>query len=259
MVKPVRPPRVGRRGARGEPGSPDDRQRHREDRKATLLEAAIGAVRREGPGVSMDQMAAAAGVTKPILYRHFGDRAGLVDAIAEQAFRQIAAGLDQALHAEAAPRELVASTIDVYLRFIESDTSLYRFLVNRTLAETDDPRTVVTDYISRAGRQVALVLGEGLRAAGLDSGPAEPWAFGIVGMVHAAGDWWIETGTMPRHRLAEYLTVLLVDGIPDFGAAGATTAWMPADTTRTAPETPSVPPAAIGEITPIARTTRRSR
>jgi len=215
---------AGRKGARATPGSRPDRDAKREARKTALLEAAIGAVRRDGPGVSMDQMAAAAGVTKPILYRHFHDRAGLVTAIAEYAFRQIATGLDEALHTDETPRQVVASTIDVYLRFIESDTALYRFLVHRTMVETQDPGTVLTDYIERAGRQVALVLGEGLRAAGLDSGPAEPWAFGIVGMVHSAGDWWIDTRTMPRERLAEYLTSLVYDGIPDL--AGATGRWM---------------------------------
>jgi hypothetical protein len=65
----------------------------------------------------------------------------------------------------------------------------------------------------RVGRQVSVVMGEQLRALGLDSGPAEPWAFGLVGMVHAAGDWWVERRTMPRARLVEYLTSLLWDGI----------------------------------------------
>jgi AcrR family transcriptional regulator len=271
MVKAVRQAReiareaagvAGRKGSRVTSGGRPDRDAKREARKTALLEAAIEAVRRDGPGVSMDQMAASAGVTKPILYRHFHDRAGLVTAIAEYAFRQIATGLDTALHTDETPRQVVASTIDVYLRFIESDTALYRFLVHRTIVETDDPSAVLTDYIARAGRQVALVLGEGLRAAGLDSGPAEPWAFGIVGMVHSAGDWWIETRTMPRERLAEYLTSLVYDGFPDLAGADGTRAWMPADTTAAAPTGPT---AVAGDdrnpdrgITPLRTPRRRS-
>ena len=49
-----------------------------------LLDAAVGAVREIGPGATMEQLAAAGGVTKPILYRHFGDRDGLIAAIAER-------------------------------------------------------------------------------------------------------------------------------------------------------------------------------
>lgn len=199
---------------RGKPPERLERDARRDARRSALIQAAVDVIRRDGPGVSMDQMAAEAGVTKPILYRHFGDRAGLVKAIAEYTYERIDTGLGEALQADVSPRDLVSSTIDVYLRFIESDPELYRFLVHRTIVELGDPGAVLSDYIARVGRQVALVLGEELRAAGLDSGPAEPWAFGIVGMVHSAGDWWMERGTMPRSRLTEYLTTLVYEGIP---------------------------------------------
>lgn len=175
----------------------------------------------------MDQMAAEAGVTKPILYRHFSDRAGLVKAIAEFAFSEVSAGLEAALHANATPRDLVESTIDTYLVFIESDPDVYRFLVQRGVSEAG---VSINDYIWQTSRQVAMVLGEALRAAGLDSGPAEVWAFGIVGMVHASGDWWLERGAMPRARLTEYLTSLVCDGLPDLSALGSAGTWLPAST-----------------------------
>src|SRR4051794_1843691 len=56
----------------------------RAKKRIELLDAAIRAIRREGPGVSMGEMAAEAGVTKPILYRHFGAKGGLYHAIAER-------------------------------------------------------------------------------------------------------------------------------------------------------------------------------
>jgi AcrR family transcriptional regulator len=202
-----------------------DRLSRRSTQRAHLIESAITVIKREGPGASMDQMAAQAGVTKPILYRHFSDRAGLVAAIAEFAFSQVSNGLDAALHADATPRELVASTIDTYLVFIESDPAVYRFLVQRSVSEAG---VSINDYIWRTSRQVAMVLGEALRAAGVDSGPAEAWAFGIVGMVHASGDWWLERGAMPRARLTEYLTSLVCDGLPDLSSLGSAGAWLPA-------------------------------
>lgn len=215
-----------RKPRRGAQGSDAERQARREVRRAELVEAAVAVIRREGPGASMDQMAAEAGVTKPILYRHFRDRSGLVAAIGEHALELVISALDSALTADVAPRELVASTIDAYLQFIESDASLYRFIVRQTVAETGEPGAALDQYIARAGRQVALVLGEGLRAAGLDSGAAEPWAFGIVGMVHAAGDWWMERATMPRIRLSRYLAELVCDGLPDALDVGTTGSWI---------------------------------
>src|SRR5688572_6960411 len=62
----------------------DRRHGDRADRRESLLDAAISGIRTHGPAASMDQLAAAAGITKPILYRHFGDRAGLVAAIAKR-------------------------------------------------------------------------------------------------------------------------------------------------------------------------------
>ena len=204
-----------------------DRLSRRSTQRAHLIESAITVIKREGPAASMDQMAAQAGVTKPILYRHFSDRAGLVKAIAEFAFSEVSVGLEGALHANATPRDLVESTIDTYLVFIESDPDVYRFLVQRGVSEAG---VSINDYIWRTSRQVAMVLGEALRAAGLDSGPAEAWAFGIVGMVHASGDWWLERGTMPRARLTEYLTSLVCDGLPDLSALGSAGTWLPGST-----------------------------
>jgi AcrR family transcriptional regulator len=51
-------------------------------RREALLNAALAVITRDGPAASMDAMAAEAGITKPILYRHFGDRDGLIAAVA---------------------------------------------------------------------------------------------------------------------------------------------------------------------------------
>ncbi len=60
------------------------RDGRRAERRTQLLDAAVDAIRDIGPGVTMEQLAKAGGVTKPILYRHFGDREGLIGAIAER-------------------------------------------------------------------------------------------------------------------------------------------------------------------------------
>ena len=73
---------------RSTPDSPDApnaaglRRARVEARRAELLEGAIGVIRARGAAASMEEIAAGCGVTKPILYRHFGDRDGLVQAIA---------------------------------------------------------------------------------------------------------------------------------------------------------------------------------
>ena len=164
----------------------------------------------------MEAMATEAGITKPILYRHFGDRAGLVAAVAERFADALSTELDAALRTNTGPRDVLVQTIDAYLAFVERDPSLYRFVVRGVAAGAAD---AIGDFMDQVGRRVAVVVGEQLRAAGQDSGGAEPIAHGIVGMVHAAGDWWVERQTMPRHRLVEYLTELLWSGLAPLSVA----------------------------------------
>jgi AcrR family transcriptional regulator len=180
----------------------------RPDRRPALVEAATAAIRRHGPSVSMTQIAAQAGVTKPIIYRHFRDRDGLVHALAERFSVDLMAELQAALASNSDPRQLIVQTIDTYVAFIERDPDIYRFLVQHV----GNDATLI-GFMQQVGTQVAVVVGEQLRAAGQDSGGAEPIAHGIVGMVHSAGHWWVENPTMPRARLVEYLADLLWAGI----------------------------------------------
>jgi AcrR family transcriptional regulator len=217
----------GARNSRGERVLPDrsrddERDERRAARREELLDAAMAAIRRDGPAVSMEAIAAEAGVTKPILYKHFGDRDGLAGAIAGRVAAELVATVGASLGADVPPRQLLHSTVDAYLTYIERDPHVYRFLVSR-LGATDGVGAG-DDLMSEIGRRVAVVLGEQLRQVGFDSGAAEPWAFGIVGMVHLAGDWWLGTRTMPRARLTEYLCDLLWRGLgggPGREVAGA--------------------------------------
>src|SRR3954470_17983713 len=193
----------------------DDRSHDRTERRATrraqLLDAAVRAIRRDGPRVSMDAIAAEAGVTKPIVYRHFGDRDGLAAALAGQFGAALVPELDAALAQGLEPEQLLRATIDAYLGFVERDPQLYSFLVGRLGAPVG--AEVANGLVAQVGQRVALVLGEQLRSLGIDSGPAEPWAFGIVGMVHLAGDWWLQRRTVTRARLVDDITALLWNGL----------------------------------------------
>lgn len=188
----------------------------REERRQQLLDAAVDAIRDGGASASMEQIAARGGVTKPILYRHFGDRDGLVDAIGEQFGARLIGQIGSTLSGDS-PDDLLWKTIDGYLAFLESDLELYTFLMRQT--GPSDAAQSMGSLIDVIGRQVAVTIGDQLRAVGLDAGGAEPMAFGIVGMVHHAGDWWIRNRTMSRQALTTYLAELLWNGFA--GMAGA--------------------------------------
>ena len=201
----ARPPR---------PGRPRGPRRDRDERRVELLDAAERAIRRIGPQASMDEIAAEAGITKPILYSHFGDKAGLVQALAERVARQLNHTVTEALTRSGEPRDVVASTIEAFCTFIEGETELYRFLVQTARHDVDGsgPR-LLTDI----GSQISVSLGGALRRAGADSGAAEPWAFAIVGMTFGGAAWWLHRRTMSKDDLVGYLTQLLWSGLAGAG------------------------------------------
>lgn len=181
------------------------------ERRDAFLDAAVAAIRRDGPKVTMEAIARESGVTKPILYRVFGDRDGLLVALSERMAAEVgvhvAAALDRGPDDD--PRELLRSAIGAYVALIDQETDVYRF-VTENIGAGASP--TLTGLSAEIGRSIAVVLGEELRAAGADSGAAEPWAHGIVGMVHQAGDWWVRSRTIPREQLVTYLVDLLWDG-----------------------------------------------
>lgn len=85
---------------------------------------------RDGPDASMNAIAAEAGITKPILYRHFGDKGGLYRALAVRHTDALLANLATALDAPVLRRDRVEATLDAYLLAIEARPQVYRFLMH---------------------------------------------------------------------------------------------------------------------------------
>jgi AcrR family transcriptional regulator len=187
----------------------DDR---REQRREELLDASIELVRRDGPLVSMEQIASACGVTKPIIYRHFTDRDDLILSMAGRFLDEFIAEVSPKLFQEdAEPIEVLTATMDAYLALIERDTSLYRFISDHAGA---DRRDLIVTLIAE---QVAIVAERMLGDRRLDTSPARTWAFAIVGMVHVTGDWWVTHRDISRQQLVDQLTSLLWVGLDDLG------------------------------------------
>ncbi|WP_239134129.1 TetR family transcriptional regulator [Rugosimonospora africana] len=186
-------------------------EQHRRDRHAELVSAAIDAIVRHGPGVDMAQVARVAGVSKPVLYRYFADKAQLWRAVGERVAASVVGAVAPAIERVREERPLIWTTIDAYLAAIESNPELYRYL----MSHAEDGISVVVSASSRTtAAALARVIGDRLRALGLDAGPAEPWAYGMVAMVQAVGDWWMaQERPMSRTALTEYLTTLLWQGI----------------------------------------------
>ena len=207
--------------------TPDGRRsrcdEHRLARRDELVEATLRAIRRHGAGVGMDEVAATAGTSKTVFYRHFVDRAGLYAAVAERVDATIIRGLTRAADEptpEPGPggaRAVVRAVIAAYLHLVAEDPEVYRFIVHAPLVPpgerpNGDAAAGMTDRI--AGH-VAQLVGSGMRAdAGVPSGL---WSVALVGMVRATADAWLAAGGAHAgpgsDDLADELTALVWDGL----------------------------------------------
>ncbi|WP_219413019.1 TetR family transcriptional regulator [Pseudonocardia nigra] len=182
---------------------------HRRSRRAELTDAAIAAIRAHGAGVGMDDVAAQAATSKTVVYRHFTDRTQLYVAVCARVAEHLLGQVRAAMDAATGPRGKAAAGIEAYLRLIEHDPEVYRFVVHRAPAAGP-----VTDLVSLIGDEAAEIIAEQLRRVGLDPAPAVPWGHGVVGLVRAAADNWIaRPAGMTRTQLATHITDLAWAGL----------------------------------------------
>ncbi|MFJ4200737.1 TetR family transcriptional regulator [Streptomyces sviceus] len=191
-----------------------DQQRSADRRRRELLEAADRVVLRDGPQASMNAIAAEAGITKPILYRHFGDKGGLYAALAKRHTDALLDSLRAALDAPADRRERVEATLDTYLAAIEARPQVYRFLMHPADGgQAGDQGFDVGQHSAPLLRRMGEELGQVIEDR-LDLGPGSQllsrvWGHGIVGMMYAAGDWWLGERPCSRAELVRNMADLL--------------------------------------------------
>ncbi|NJC86272.1 TetR family transcriptional regulator [Planosporangium mesophilum] len=204
-----------RRASKAERDRRDSRwDEHRRARRQQLVDATLAAVAKHGAGVGMDEIAAEAGTSKTVVYRHFADRAELYIAVCNRVAAQLLPKLRAAIESSDRPRDMVAAAIEAYLAFLEADPELYRFVVHpQTLDRPagSDPLSSLSDLV---GEQAAAVVAVALRQAGRDTAAAAPWGHGVVGLVRSAADWWLRAERpMLRSELASHLTDLAWAGL----------------------------------------------
>lgn len=195
---------------------------HRRARRAELVDAALIAIRRHGPAVGMDEVAEVAGTSKTALYRHFSDKSQLYLAVCTRVAETLLSQLREVLRPGVGGRAALRAGIDAYLQLIESDPQVYQFVVHHPALDRpvdDDPFGGLVQLI---GDRVAAVLEPRLRQAGLDPAVALPWGYGLVGLVRAAADPWLEGRVnIERVGLRDDLTALLWGGLAPFFTTGS--------------------------------------
>ncbi|SHK69467.1 transcriptional regulator, TetR family [Pseudonocardia thermophila] len=186
---------------------------HRRTRRAQLVDAAIQAIREQGAGVGMDEVAARARTSKTVVYRHFADRAALYVAVCRRVAQVLAERIRTVMQGDGDPRTRTTAAIEAYLEMVEHDRELYRFVVHRPLVDST-PGDPLADLVSMLGDQAAEVIAEELARAGLDPAPAPTWGHALVGLVRGAADHWLAAPAgVTRTELAARITEFAWHGL----------------------------------------------
>jgi AcrR family transcriptional regulator len=188
------------------------------ERRRQILMAAREILGRSGyEEASVEDLAAAAGVTKPVLYRHFRGKRDLYLAVLEDHLADLIRRLWVGLSASPDPRERLRRSLHAYFDFVEERPDGYRMLVEAGTRMDPDTRERLGTAWDTLAEGVARTVGDLLRAADLDPAGAPVYARALVGMAQGVAEWWSGSRRLPKEAVTDYLLALTwrgFDGLP---------------------------------------------
>jgi AcrR family transcriptional regulator len=161
-------------------------------------------------GTSIEEIAARANVSKPVVYEHFGGKEGLYAVVVDREMSDLLNRLTLAL-TDGHPRELAEQATLALLTYIEEETDGFRILSRDSTAgaTTGAFSSLLNDIAS----QVEYVLVREFGQRGIDTGNAAMYAQMLVGMVALTGTWWLEERKPNREEVAAHIVNLGWNGL----------------------------------------------
>ncbi|GAA2866050.1 TetR/AcrR family transcriptional regulator [Paenarthrobacter ilicis] len=167
---------------------------HRQERRGELIKAARKAVHRLGSESSMEDIASAAGTSKSVFYRYFGDKAGLQQAMGEVVLGQMQRRLQEAAQLAQTPREGLFAMVSAYLQMAESSPNVYAFITRLTPGEASAQDAIAAsgalgNFFSQITGMLATPMREHL--APENQAVLVYWPTAAIGLVRNAGEMWL--------------------------------------------------------------------
>ncbi|MDG4822747.1 TetR/AcrR family transcriptional regulator [Asanoa sp. WMMD1127] len=159
---------------------------------------------------SIEEVAARAKVSKPVVYEHFGGKEGLYAVVVDREVRSLLDRITNALTA-GHPRELLEQAALALLDYIEQETDGFRVLVRESpvMSSTGNFSSVLNDL----AHQAEHILGAEFKTRGFDPKLAELYSQALVGMVALTGRWWLEVRKPRKDVVASHLVNLAWNGL----------------------------------------------
>ncbi len=199
-----------------------------------VLDAAHGLFAARGYAeVTMDEIAAAVGVTKPLLYTYFGNKERLYVACMERAGDALTETVTEAVAATDSPAQALAAGLRAFFSFLDSDRAAWAVLFDETLPIHGEVAEHVGAYRARILRFVAgsirAQLPEPARRAAETE--IEALSAAVLGAAEALARWWLRTEALSAEQAAELLIATVEPGLRARSGASPTSRPSPKGTT----------------------------
>jgi AcrR family transcriptional regulator len=176
-------------------------------RRETILAAALEDFSSKGlDGVSVDDVAERAGISKALIYEHFGSKRELHDAVLRASHQELVGQVLDAIAGVEAPEERLRLGLDAFLRFVEEHRTAWR-MVHRNVSDPeiaptlhrvqDEAAVTVAALIAAHAPEESPVEGAALEVA------VEMFAQQLVGAGEAIANWWDEHREIPREVILQ--------------------------------------------------------
>lgn len=184
-----------------------------QQRRAQLLDVARSRFASKGfEATSIEEIAQKAGVSKPVVYEHFGGKEGMYAVIVDREVQHLLERITEAL-VGTTPKELLEQAATAFLSYIENEPDGFTILVRDSPVASSGG--TLASVISDIATQVEYVLVDEFKQRGYDAKLAPLYSQALVGMVALVGQWWLETGKPSSRTVAAHLVNLAWNGLKD--------------------------------------------
>jgi AcrR family transcriptional regulator len=199
----------------------------------TLVAAHALFAERGYAAVTMDEIAASVGVTKPLLYNYFGNKERLYIACMERAGDSLTATVAAAVDASDSPGEALGAGVRAFFSFLDGDRAAWAVLFDETLPRGGEVAERVGEYRGRilelvSGSMLAQLPGPRRDGARVE---VEALSTALLGAAEALARWWLRSGEISADAAAELLISTIEPGLR--GRSAATTSPNPQRGTTT--------------------------
>jgi AcrR family transcriptional regulator len=160
---------------------------------------------------TVEEIAAKAGVSKPVVYEHFGGKEGLYAVVVDREIERLLGTITAALTSSGSSHAILEAAALALLDYIEGSTDGFRILVRDS--PTGQSTGSFASLISDVATQVEHIMVAQFKARRLDPKAAPMYAQMLVGMVALTGQWWLENSKVKKEEVAAHLVNLAWNGL----------------------------------------------